>query len=478
MTRSIVLGAVVVACLNEAASATSFQTYRERIVADSSGRYYVVVKRQPGVREDEAYGPVTLTITERRPGSAPVQSTATNPVYGEPRARRGRDATIQVRAGDTVHGRVDLAQPPGIILISSKGKGIVTLDVYGFNDIGPEKGRGDMVVYSLQGDVLHRKDRTMLWDRPTLAMFYRFDGVVAWLSDGWIDEERDAIVIVGGTNDDKSEPPPVVTVGYSSGTVRKRGTDEIVLALSTRDARTLAAALAIACELNLPGSRPALPGIIADENLPLDSRLRAAVLLASFGDRRGANLVSKTARGALEAGAGPQATEHTLEVSYAIEHLPDVAGVDALPILKQITHMNGHAHERARGRAFKKLGRKGVPTLIAILENDRLLDNKLKAIIDLEQIGPEAEEAVPSLIKVIQPDLQEKPAILSLRHAGSAARALAEIGAKANSAIPALERLARDGHDPQTKEIARAALQTIRAKADEEAIVKSNTPRH
>src|ERR1051326_3218832 len=48
------------------AQATSWYEYAERCVTDAEGRYYVVVKRKD---DSKPYGPVTLTIAERRAGS-------------------------------------------------------------------------------------------------------------------------------------------------------------------------------------------------------------------------------------------------------------------------------------------------------------------------------------------------------------------------------------------------------------------------
>ena len=91
------------------------------------------------------------------------------------------DPAIRLRDGDIVHGRIDLDQPPKVILVSSTGTGIVTLDKYGFNGLGPKAGINDVVIYSLNGRVLHRKDRSALFDAKARQHFYRGDGYVHWL---------------------------------------------------------------------------------------------------------------------------------------------------------------------------------------------------------------------------------------------------------------------------------------------------------
>jgi hypothetical protein len=137
-----------------------------------------------------------------------------------------------VRDGDTGHGRIDLDQPPGVILISATGKGIVTVSKYGFNNLGPDAGVDDVVIYSLQGKVLHRKNRNALFDEKVRHSFYHGDGYLVWRSGCWIDDRRGEIVIVGGGCGNKAAPRPVLSINLASGAVGPGSTELIDRAIS------------------------------------------------------------------------------------------------------------------------------------------------------------------------------------------------------------------------------------------------------
>jgi hypothetical protein len=219
VTKQVILCVVAtVLLLGERAQATSFRPYREERVTDSNGRYYVVVRRREGIKQEDGGGPVTLTIAQRREGSPPVRGASAEPVKVGGFYVPTQDPEIRVRDGDTVHGRVDLDRPPGRILVSSTGKGIVTIDAYGFNNgLGPEQD--DLVVLSIKGEVLHRERRKDLFDEETRRRFSGDQGVFAWLRTSWLDEKRDDIVIFGFWTQD-GKPLPILTVGLTSGEVR------------------------------------------------------------------------------------------------------------------------------------------------------------------------------------------------------------------------------------------------------------------
>jgi hypothetical protein len=364
MARKIILCVgTAILLLGERAQATSFNPYREARVTDSNGRYYVVVRRREGSKQSFPYGPVTLTIAERRAGSPPIIGASAEPMkFGDYFVPTG-DPEIQVRDGDTVHGRVDLDQPPWQIFVSSTGKGIVTIDVYGFNDLGPGVGENDLVIYSIKGEVLHRKARTALFDAETRQRFHRHDGVLFWLGQSWVDEKRDDIVIIGPPTQDEVGPRPILTVSLTSGAVRQGSAEVIDRAICERNPEALSAALDLALEMKLAGNKACLPGILEDEKLALYQRLQAAVLLASMGNRLGAGLLTKTALMGVHEQAGSPKFVHAGEVSYAIEHLPELLGEDALPILS-------HA-----AWALERLGEKARP-----------------AIPDLEQLARDGDE--------------------------------------------------------------------------------------
>jgi HEAT repeat protein len=442
------------------ARGTSFFPYPEQCIADPNGRYYVVVKRKDKGEQSFPYGPVTLTVAERRQGSPPVRSASARGANDDS-FRATVDPKIRIRDGDIVHGRIDLDQPPGRILVSSTGKVVVTLDLYGFNNLGPKAGEDDLVIYSVTGQRLHRKARHALFDEEQRHRFPRIDGALAWLCSSWLDDKRDLVVIVGNAPPARPELRPFVTVSLASGEVRQGGPDLVDRAIAERNPHALYQALDLAKDMKLRGSKAALPGIVEDGTLPLAERLRAAVLLGSLGDLRGRGLVSKTVLIGAEAEAGSPKFRHKEQVYYAIQHCAELLGEDALPLLKKTLQQNGPAYSFAHYEAFGSLGRRAVPTLISVLEDDRNFDSQLEAATCLGFIGPEAEEAVPALIKALGKKGTKKWGVLTLRLDTHAAWALEHLGEKAKAAIPALEQLAKDT-DEDVRTSAREALAAIR----------------
>jgi hypothetical protein len=445
------------------AQATSFAPYLEQRVVDARGHYYVVVRRQDETRPFYPYGPVTLTIAERRAGTPAVAAVIDElPLDSSPTAPI-RNADIRVRDGDIVHGTINLDQPPGAILIPSTGKGIVTLDVYGFNNLGLKPGENDVVIYSLAGQPLHRIARTGLFDATDRATFPRLDGVLSWLGPAWLDEDRNDLVIVGYTTRDKPGVRPIITVHMASGLVERGGPRLIDRAISERNRSALADALDLAKEMKLAGTKAVWPGILDDEGLTLEQRLRSAVLLASFGDHRGAKLVSTTAILGAEEPAIAQKSAREEDVYYAIEHLTELVSDDALPTLKKVLSKSLGTYHFALIDAFKSLGRKAVPTLVAVLEDDQDLDAQLDAATCLGFMGPQAEEAIPALIRALRKNVVKKRGGLDLRLDSHAAWALKHMGEKATSALPDLERLAKD-EDEHTRRAAQSAINAIRGR--------------
>jgi hypothetical protein len=122
-----------------------------------------------------------------------------------------------VRDGDTVHARIELDTPPSRILVRSDGKGLVTIGKYG----GESHRRGEdaVVIYSIKGEVVHRKDRKDLFDAAARDNFTVHTGVLFWLADCWLDEKRGEVVIVGTTRETNTTRPKVA-VNLASGQVR------------------------------------------------------------------------------------------------------------------------------------------------------------------------------------------------------------------------------------------------------------------
>ncbi len=119
-------------------------------------------------------------------------------------------------------------------------------------------------------------------------------------------------------------------------------------------------ALVLTAELRLDRAKPFLAGIFADEKTEIESRLRAAVALASMGYRRGGDLMRKIA---LEkSGAG----------YYAIEHLPSVIGDEAAPVLCDVVRRYGDDNALAPWQAMHLVsGKAAVPPLLGQLRSGK-----------------------------------------------------------------------------------------------------------
>jgi hypothetical protein len=226
MNRRTVLAFAAAAILSGApVFATSFLPYQNRRITDANGRFYVVVQRKSGTRD---IPPVTLTIAEQRPGS-PAVGPGEIPYHGGSDSIFSHFPDVRVRDGDTVHGQIELDRPPKVILVSSTGRGIVTIDKYGFN--GNESD--DLVIYSKTGKLLHRKDRKQLFDEKVRSDFHYGNGFVKWLDCCWLDEKRGDIVLVGVNNRDR-RAFPLLTVSMSTGDVRPGGPELIERAWDER----------------------------------------------------------------------------------------------------------------------------------------------------------------------------------------------------------------------------------------------------
>lgn len=434
--KAITLGAMVVFLFFvEPAQATSFAPYAEQCIADSNGQYYVVVKRKDDGKQTFPYGPVSLTIAERRAGSAPVRSAMAGEGTACGTFLATVDPAIRVRDGDIVHGRIDLDQPPGVVLVSSTGKGIVTLDKYGFNGLGPKAGIDDLVIYSLNGKVLHRKDRSALFDAKARQHFCGGDGCLTWLDSSWLDEKRAHIVIVGVRRGEKATSRPVLIVTLSSGEVRPGSTELIDRAISERNPNALSQALDLARSMKLPASKAAWPAILADEKLTLYTRLQVAVLLASFGDQRGAKLIKKTV-------LDKPSDADTAAQYFAVEKLPYVFGDKAAPYLcayirrwgEKVTH---HALSAMHAVSAKA----AVPELCRLLVRTEPVHCQLFALECLGNKGPAAKTAIPDMIRILtdEPLVQDVGWTKFSTHE-YAAHALGRIGPDAEDALPILIR--------------------------------------
>jgi hypothetical protein len=320
----------------------------------------VVVKR----KEDGAdYGPVSVTIAECKAGAPPVRSAVA--WEGTPFAySKTIDPSIHVRDGDIIHGRIELRQPPKVILVSSSGKGIVTLDKYGFNALGPTAGIDDVVLHSMDGKVRHRKNRSELFDEKARGGFRHIDGATSWLRACWLDEMRNELVLVAVTRSVKPTTRPLLTMNLTTGAVRAGGTEWIDRAILEHSALSLSEALDLAKELRLAESQAAWPTLLRDDKLSLYVRVQVALLLVSFNDQRGVDVI-------MNAALDKPGTRDGGAQYLAVTILPEVFGDEAAPNLCEYVRRFGKEDSHPAWSAMRS-----VPAKAAVPALRRLLDRK------------------------------------------------------------------------------------------------------
>jgi hypothetical protein len=428
----IALGILAPAPLAWADSYGPFLNFRK---VDATGRFYVVVKKAEGAPEDPGAGtPVNFEFAERAPGSPPVHE-AYDEYDVNDSDRVVPNPEVKVREGDIVHGRAKLDRSPRRILISSTGLGFVGIDVGGYN-YGLLRSGDAVVIVGKDGTVRHRKDLIDLFTEEEVGRFLRTAGGVWWAGGGWIDERLREVVIVSsdaGPQDNRI-PRLFRIVNMETGDVRPGSAREIITALAERNRGALDQALELTAELKLNDAREHLPPIFADEQLPTLTRMRAAVALAGFGDRRGAALMEQTA------------LANTDNRYYAVQNLPVVLGDEAASVLCDVVRRFGMDGYTGAWQAMDSVSSAvAVPELIRLLEENRSLACQSFAAECLGSKGPAATAAVPSLIRVLEGAPRTEGWLSNHEHA---AIALGKIGPEAKEALPALTRLARQ-HAPE-----------------------------
>ncbi len=319
------------------------------------------------------------------------------------------------------------------------------LDVRGYN-YGKLRSGDALVVVSTDGTVRHRKSLVDLFHADEIARFGRTGGGIDWNGGGWIDERREQIIVVG-VGGGAPFPRLFRIVDMKSGDVRNGSPDVVLTALSESNIGALKIAISLAAEWKLERAKPDLVKLFSDENIPIDSRLRAAVALATMGDRRGGELMRKVA------------VEASGNSDYAISNLGVVLGDIAAPVLCEIVRRFGKDKSDSAWQAMHAQisGKAAVPPLLELLREGKpeYVDFAVECLIDK---GPDAKAAVPALINLL--DFEPKTKLPWLTHR-LAATALGRIGPDAEAALPSLIRLARE-HAPAEWEKVKASQPELR----------------
>ena len=383
-----------------------FSPLPDHRVADPAGRYYVVWKRVGGPEHFGEWGPTAFTVARQAPGTAAVTSARAyienldlyDSARGGQRYKMLENPEVSVRPGDTVLGRGTFEIPPRVVLVSSEGLGFVTLDLYGDNLPFIHSGRGGhaVVVVSPKGKLRHAKKLSDVFTGAEIRRFGTSAGSISWLRGGWINEDRQELVLVGGNDE-------LRVVNLISGDVRNGRPRDIVRGLASKDPEAVKQALVMAAERRLSDALEGARAVFAHRQTRPDVRLRAAVTLAAMGDRRGAELIRKTAAGQFADAQSAQGWDRQFQRAVAIESLPEAIGPEALPLLVAALR-NGRADASAAVKALVKLKGESAAALVPMVAVSQDRRIRLAAIGVLGSIGTDAKAAVPSLVAALGDD--------------------------------------------------------------------------
>jgi hypothetical protein len=314
----------------------------------------------------------------------------------------------------------------------------------------------------MDGKVRHTVQLATLFTAEDSTRFRRTGGgCLSWLRGGWIDEAQREVVVVGLNNEDVGNDP-VAIVDMITGRVRRGGCEEVRRAIVSMNRAALTCALDVAIRLKLKGVGEQLPIIVGNRELPVEARLRAAVLLASFGDKSGAEfLVDSAVRASRELLRHPDPQDVENErfsaiFEYAVEHLPDVLGEKALPTLREVSRQQHYPS--VTYEPFCRLGHKSVPQLIQMLTDESDPEGQFFAIEVLGRIKADGEAPITALKNALKSRARSRSG-RSLK--ATAASALGEIGPPAITTLPALLGLLSE-EDETVRKAAAEAIRKIR----------------
>lgn len=439
----------------------SWETYTNHRLTDSTGTYYVSVKRvgKLGERYLHGYGRLELIIAQRKHGGPVVPSIRTK-LDEHSRFDMNKSNEVDPREGDVIHGRVKLENTPGRILVSSTGLGVVLLDQYGMNLSLLNAGEPAVTILSLNGKILHAKKIVELFDEPALGNFYHGWSNIGWLQDSWIDEEKHEVVVLGlgKTNEDANS---IAVINIDTGKVRHGTPQDLLQAITTRNHAGLAAALDSAIRSKTAVSVMELASILKDSALPFNARIRSAVMLCALGDKSGKDLMKSTlllASNEMLKHPDNQDLENEKNWElylYIVNHFLDFFAAEDLPMLRQVAKNQEYPVQTQR--PFLGLKDKAVPFLIKMMEDDNDAGGQVLAADVLSQIPPHNEAVINALIKGLQSTKKHRD-WYQVRWAAIAG--LEKIGHPAKAALPALTRLTEDPEE-ETREAAKNAIAKI-----------------
>lgn len=428
--------------------AETFHPLGDRLYTDADGSYYCVVTRTGGVRIRGAWGLVDIEIAKCRQNSPPIFPTSTiiREIVGEPNTfERKHGIRARVRPMDSVLGRLESFTPPAHVLVSSSGLGVVLIDQYGLNTAVAKGDAPAIVVLAVDGHIVHTKTLLALFTRDEVSQFERtLSGGILFYSGAWIDEARREIVIVGRST---RSTIPITVVNWDTGESRRGDADDIVRALSTKNAMGLMNALDLAKALRLTKAIPFLKSIADDKSLPIEARVRAIVWLAELGDKSKGDVIATaavaTSRRLCQTPEWQEMEQQQLNdvLSFIVTKMPVVLGKDALPVLLHVSAEQDYPYFAYE--AFRQLGVDAVPGLNVMLRDNKNPKAVVFAANVLGDIQPTNSESLRLLIRLIETLPSDGNEQIRL----AASRALGKCGSNARAALPLLLKLQQHNNE-------------------------------
>lgn len=319
------------------ATADSWMPYGPRREVDPTGRWSVVLKEgKQGVAAD-------FTFAEAPSGTSPVTAIPSGAPF------QANAPEVTVRQGDAILATGTLESAPLEVRVSSRGLGFAAMEEYG--------GVGGGVSFAWvgrDGSVRHQKRMRDLFSAEEIKSFRHTVSSVWWFRGAWIDEDARETIVVGNGR-------AIRAVSIETGVVRKAGAAEIRRALGFPDPNAAALAIDLAREEKIDGVTELLVRALADSATTLRVRLRAAAALAEWKDLRGKPVL-------VAAAATPRpATVEKADYEFALEHLPAVLGLDAVPSLEAAMRGDSADGWSAGMNGFVALGEPAVAALLAML---------------------------------------------------------------------------------------------------------------
>ncbi|MCZ6601638.1 MAG: HEAT repeat domain-containing protein [Planctomycetota bacterium] len=360
--------------------ADTWVPYRDQRVVDPTGQYYVVCKPK-GERSRKG---IPFLFAERGPDNDAVEP-AQEPISGRGRGdlAESDENLFGLREGDRLIARGTLVAHPYKILVSSAGIGFVAIERYGQLGFGES-----VVIVDKGGKIRHSLKLADLFTPEEISLFPHTASSIWWYEGGWIDEERTSVVLLGKGK--------ITVVDFETGRVTPGGSREVLDAIASNDPALIQPALEATTMMRLGGLEDTLGNLLTDEEQPYSIRLRAAVALAVRGDRSGVDLVARTAQKPPPLPGGQEVWD------YALLHLPDVLGEEALPILRDMMRTRPGTAQAPVASAFIRLGEAGVPTLIDLMGDGEEGLVRRAAASCLGQVG--SKNALPALLDAAADD--------------------------------------------------------------------------